>query len=122
MNFCKSIVYLMTITNENMLINHGGLANNNLDIVIQEYVSDEQEGQTPPTSCSYYSHDDLLKSSKEDKGNNTFSLFSLNCQSIHAKFDSLLLLVSEFRVSDFEFGAICLQESWLPEDADLSML
>ena len=63
----------------------------------------------------YDSFIDILKSYK-----GKFTVFSLNCQSINAKFSKLLILIEEMRQTDFEFSVICLQETWLEEGADLS--
>ena len=52
---------------------------------------------------------------------NKFSVISLNCQSINAKYDSLLILIKELRDFNFKFSAICLQESWLDDKTDLSV-
>ena len=54
------------------------------------------------------------------KYRNRFSILSLNIQSINIKFDSLLALLSVLDEKDFNFNAICLQETWLPDSYDLS--
>ena len=54
--------------------------------------------------------------------NNHFSILSLNCQSINAKFDNISILIETLRKeSGFFFGVICIQETWLSKhsvDAD----
>ena len=40
----------------------------------------------------------------------------------HAKFDKLSLLIEELSRGKFEFSIICLQETWLAEGADSSLL
>ena len=54
------------------------------------------------------------------KYRNRFSIMSLNIQSISSKFDSLLALLSILDEKDFNFNAICLQETWLSGSQDLS--
>ena len=51
-----------------------------------------------------------------------FSILSLNIQSIHAKFDKMVLFLRALKQSNFEFSTICLQETWLDNNADLSLL
>ena len=50
----------------------------------------------------------------------SFSLMSLNIQSINAKFDKLTTLLSYLNESNFMFSAICIQETWLRHDQDTS--
>ena len=56
------------------------------------------------------------------KNLNNSSIFSLNAQSINAKFDCLLALTEIAKHQGISFDAICIQESWLSENADLSLL
>ena len=49
-------------------------------------------------------------------------MFQLNAQSINAKFDCLLALIEVAKHQGISFHAICIQESWLSENADLSLL
>ena len=51
-----------------------------------------------------------------------FHLLSLNAQSLNAKFDDLLLLIEILHHQNIHFHAICLQETWLSDNADLSLL
>jgi hypothetical protein len=50
-----------------------------------------------------------------------FTVMSLNCQSINSKFNELSILVKDLKDVNFEFSAICLQESWLGENVDVSV-
>ena len=50
-----------------------------------------------------------------------FSVLSLNCQSLASKCDKLVLMIDSLRQYDFEFQAICLQETLLGEEADYSL-
>ena len=54
-----------------------------------------------------------LPSAKEN-----FTVFSLNIQSISAKFDYLSALVNDLSGKGIGFSAICLQESWLSKEDD----
>ena len=53
---------------------------------------------------------------------NEFITLSLNVQSIHAKFNQFYPIVRKLSSMGLYFGAICLQETWLASDADLSLL
>lgn len=56
------------------------------------------------------------------KSKNAFSILSTNIQSINAKFDELKIFIENLKTFDFQFSAICLQESWLGEGADISQI
>ena len=47
---------------------------------------------------------------------NSFNIFSMNCQSLNAKVDKLRILFHELENSNCFFDAICLQETWLDEN------
>ena len=110
---------------ESILRNFGGLSKNNLENVIQSCLVDEDDDDDMSniklTSSSYFTHDILSETLHTRKG--YFNILSLNCQSINAKFDKILLLVTELKLkqNSFFFDAICLQETWLEEGADLSV-
>ena len=48
-------------------------------------------------------------------------IMSLNCQSINSKYDNLIIFIEELKNVNFEFSVICVQESWLDCNADLSL-
>ena len=68
---------------------------------------------------NYYSHENVSTILKQ-KG--SFHILSLNIQSIHAKFNNLSIFINGLLQQKFEFSAICLQETWLSSEADLSLL
>ena len=47
-------------------------------------------------------------------------MLSLNAQCINARSDGLLLLLEGAKKQNMYFHAICIQESWLTDDSDLS--
>ena len=63
---------------------------------------------------------DSVKSSIPQKTDATFSVLSLNIQSISAKFDSFVGFLSYLNENDIHFNALCLQETWLPDNNDTS--
>ena len=54
-------------------------------------------------------------------GQSDFVIATLNIQSINAKFDNLYAIVNNLSASGQYFGAICLQETWLTSDADVTL-
>ena len=58
----------------------------------------------------------------QQNNHNSFLIFSLNCQSLNAKFDEIKIQIETFRNSGCEISAFCLQETWLGEDYDTSLL
>ena len=69
------------------------------------------------THSPYFTESDFHKLHSH-KGN--LNVMSLNCQSIHAKFDEFRLFIS--RINKFSpIGAICLQETWTSKEDDISM-
>ena len=46
----------------------------------------------------------------------------MNCESINAKIDQIRLTLAQYKEGGCEFDAICLQETWLSEDSDKSLL
>ena len=54
---------------------------------------------------------------------NSFIVYSLNCQSLNAKYDTLKIHIDNYNsLHDCEISAICLQETWLTEESDLRLL
>ena len=96
----------------------GGISENNLLEILNDENTDD--GTILSNVSSYYSMEniDILLGTQTK----TFSLMSLNCQSINAKFPELVILINKLRNINFEFSVICLQETWLSNDADLSIL
>ena len=109
------------VLDENILRNVGGVYKNDLKCILDTYLTnDDSVNSATLLSSPYCSLDGLVALSSNIQLNH-FSVLSLNCQSISSKFDQILLLVHELNHNGLEFGAICLQESWLGEDADLSL-
>jgi hypothetical protein len=71
-------------------------------------------------NSSYYLDSDFIE--LLDSKTNIFTVISLNCQSLNAKFDQLTAYIQMYNSSNSKICAICLQESWLTADSDLSLL
>ena len=54
--------------------------------------------------------------------NDKFSVFSINAQSLYAKFDQILAVITDLENNGFRFSALCVQETWLDEHSDTSLL
>ena len=68
----------------------------------------------------YYDTDNAIKTLSHK--NCTFKILSLNCQSLQAKYEQIKLYLQIYKNANIEFNAICLQETWLGEDYDTSLL
>ncbi len=55
-------------------------------------------------------------------GKEVFSILSTNIQSINAKLMNLKRFVEYLKILDFQFSAICIQESWLSVGDDTSQI
>ena len=85
--------------------------------------SDLDNDNNEPTmilNSPYY--DDTGFSTLFKKKRNSFSIISLNCQSINSKFEQLRLYIEQYNTDDHVISAICLQETWLTADSDLTLL
>ena len=51
----------------------------------------------------------------------SMNILSMNCQSLHAKFDYVGLLIDKFKNNNCALQVVCLQESWFSADTDLSL-
>ena len=68
----------------------------------------------------YFTDEELINKIKNKQ--NTFVVLSLNCQSLNAKMDQINMKLENFRNNSCEIGAICLQETWLSNDSNISLL
>ena len=100
-----------------ILENFGGSELNDLVNIVQEQDNETEDINTIKSSI-YLTHDSLKDNL--DIFTNKFTILSINCQSLFAKFDSLNVLIKELNFEKCQFSAICLQETWLSIDSDLS--
>ncbi len=100
----------------------GGVRSNSF-IDIFEPDPNENEQIDQPTIIQhspYHDLDKLLSTLNTIK--NQFSIFRTNIQSIEAKYDELKLFVETLKRHGYAFSAICIQETWLVENEDISQL
>ena len=94
-----------------------------LDIINNNFagISDDDNDEIPSIySESYYFDDDKLIATLSQKSD-VFSIFSVNCQSLPAKFDNLKVYLETLSYKNCEFSAICLQETWLNKQMETSI-
>ena len=80
---------------------------------------DENEDEINCIQPSLYYEMECLPSYLKNKGH--FNILSLNIRSINAKFYALLSALEIAKQQNIFFNTICLQETWLKEDADLAL-
>ena len=102
------------------LKHYGGLEKNSLDRVLQQHNNDESTDLHTFTCSSYYDYNLFNKLTQAHK--QQFSVMSTNIQSINAKIDQLKAFVIEMEQMNFQFDAICLQETWLDDTQDTSLI
>ena len=72
------------------------------------------------TNSLYYDNDSFIKLFKNL--GNSFTIISLNCQSLYAKLDDLKAYLETLAMSDCEVSAICLQETWIKDSENNNLL
>ena len=87
--------------------------------VLQEMnTTDAQE----PDFAQHSSYHDLDQFNEVAKRHSLcFSVLTSNIESLNAKFDELVIHVTELNKIDFKYSVICLQETWLSDNDDISM-
>jgi exonuclease III len=70
-------------------------------------------------NCTYVDREELVSYLKECS--NKFTILSLNCQSLKAKFNEIALLIDYVHSQGARLSAICLQETWLSDSDDKSL-
>ena len=104
------------VTNESMLENYGGLHINSLNHILS---SNNDEVPDVIQQSNYYDQESLAGVFTTNIS--SFNILSLNCESINAKIDEIKIKIKQWESVNCSFDAICLQESWLSNEADLSM-
>ena len=100
-----------------LLSNYSGIEQNNLNNLVT-HLDDVENTITVTANAPYIDTEHLATYMTKYKSR--FTILNLNTQSINAKFDRLEILLKDLKDHDFEFSAICLQETWLKNKDDLS--
>ena len=101
----------------------GGVASNSLTHILQLNNTDSI-AEFPPQiihTSSYYDCDNFISLIKSTNSSN-FCAFSSNIQSVNARFSELHAFIVDLESSNFYFGVICLQESWLNANDDITQI
>ncbi|ELU02514.1 hypothetical protein CAPTEDRAFT_194305 [Capitella teleta] len=101
-------VHLDSTDNDALLRSHY-----NLNQVLQ--TNQQEQDNTPINFSPYYDHEHLIQHLAQPTNNVKFKILSLNCQSLNAKFDQLMILIAQLNHNNVIFDAICLQETWIKE-------
>ena len=111
----------MTIDSE-ILANYGGIQKNSLTHILRELGETDTENNEPELlEHSPYMNTNLvceILSKKQD----AVKVLSLNCQSLFSKFDELKAFIEIMRERGIFFNVICLQETWIAENMNISLL
>ena len=101
-----------------LLGQYGGLNQNSLLNQIEGTENEDNEPTLiqPSRYIDLSNIDDFIKNNR-----NSFTVLSLNTQSISAKFDELIIFLHTLHeTNNFSFSAICLQECWLTKNTDFT--
>ena len=109
-------MYNQCLEADEILKEYGDINNLRLDHILDP---DEMEDEINCINPSPYYDTGKLPIFLKNEGR--FNVLSLNSQSINAKFDGLLLLLEVAKKQNISFHAICIQESWLADESDLSL-
>ena len=105
-----------------ILHNYGGLANNSLTNLPGELDEIDIDNEEPLVlEQTEYVDTTRIKEILNDENENV-TILSLNCQSLFAKFDEIITFISTLREIGINFNVICLQETWIAEHMDTSLL
>lgn len=96
---------------EELLCNRGGINVNDLTKTVN---LDTFEVQYPGAKTKYFNLEDIKDFLS--KHSNLLTIFSLNIESINAKYDELRILIENLAENDVFFSVICIQEAWLSGD------
>lgn len=108
----------VSLSAEDMLQTYGGCINNNLVNLIDNI--DEEDEISLIKQSPYYDLNQIPGVIGESENN--FLILSLNAQSINAKISHLQAFVYQLSQSNISADVICIQESWLPDNADTSLV
>ena len=96
---------------------YGGTDFNNLINTLR--IHDDNNEIATLKYSPYMDLNTIKKQLHENK--NLFTVFSLNAQCINAKFAEIHVLIDDLIAENCTFGAICIQETWLNDNDDVTM-
>ncbi len=104
---------------EDILKHIGGNFANNLNEVLRNYEDSDFDISTISQS-PYFTADSIKSLSAENR--ELFTVMTLNAESIVSKFEGLKCLLNILNQNNFAPSAICIQETWLPQNYDYNSL
>ena len=107
-------------SDETFLLSFGGIQPNCLNNTLNMNNSDENIELPTIRRSSYYDVEQFISLAETNKHNLCILIY--NIQSLNSKFCELEAFVDELATIDFKFSVICLQESWLAETDDQSLI
>ena len=104
-------------TPPNSILQHNLINTPNLiDLINGDFLNTSDTGLK---QSLYYNNLEFIK---QQQNNNIFTIITLNCQSLNSKFSQLQIYIENFIKSGCMPDIICLQETWLSNEADTSLL
>lgn len=99
---------------------YGGLQRNSLPKILHDHFEDvdNENGYSTLRHSPYLDTEKFTSFCIEKK--NDLTILSLNIHSLNAKFNEFQVLLRKLKENNFEFSVICLQETWINEQRDLS--
>ena len=94
--------------------------NGHFETILNNLTVEENNEPNLIKHSPYYIVEDLTVPKLKDS--TQFSVLSLNTQSINAKIDELLIMLTTIREQNIQFDAICIQETWLDSTSDASFV
>ena len=106
------------ISPDTVLKNHGGANGKNFAEIINE---GQDEDEVNIIRHSPYYVPSNLPSDLANK-DNSFSVLSLNAQSLFAKFNGLQAILDLYSSQRIRFPVICIQETWITDESKLPIV
>jgi hypothetical protein len=108
-------------SDNDILSSYGGLERNCLLNITNQDEDNNEEGFSEFHNSPYYSTDQFTNITHTLSP--SFTVLSLNCQSLNSKYNSIVCFLEHIYAScpNFEFSAICLQETWLDHNDTFSI-
>ena len=106
-----------TTDGNDFLEQYGGTDVNNIINTLR--INDDNNEISTLKYSPYMDLNTIKKHLHENK--NLFTVFSLNAQCINAKFAEIHVLIDDLIAENCTFGVICIQETWLNDNDDVTM-
>ena len=103
----------MDATTKNTLKHIGGINENNLKFILEEFDITKNESHEFFNNSNYHDFDSTVSVLSKKRSN--FTLLTLNIECMNAKFDKLTAFLDMLLEKNIQFDAINIQETWLPD-------